>query len=63
MGQKTFKRLRKLAKQISELGHAGTKSLPEVYTQDRRRVLNPGKPKGAYKWLKKNARSVKKSKV
>jgi hypothetical protein len=56
MSGKKFKKLRKLASKMSELGHHGTKTLPEAYTQDRRRVLNPGKPKGAYRWLKKNAK-------
>lgn len=54
MGQKAFKKLRKLAREMSKLGYSPTRSLPEAYTQDGKRVLNPGKPKGTYKWLKKN---------
>lgn len=53
MGQKTFKRLRKLAGEMSKLKNRSS-SLPEAYSQDGRRVLNPGRKKGTYKWLKKN---------
>jgi len=63
MGQKSFKRLRKLAQQMSELGHSPTRALPEAYTQDGRRVLNPGKPKGTYRWLKKNRNLAKKGRT
>lgn len=59
MGQKTFKRLRKLAGEMVKHAHTGTQSLPEAFMMDRRRVLNPGKKKGAYKWLKKNAALAK----
>jgi hypothetical protein len=54
MGQKAFKRLRRLAREISDLKQSPTRALPEAYTQNGRRVLNPGKLKGTYKWLKKN---------
>lgn len=37
-----------------------TSALPESYVQDGKRVLNPGKPKGTYRWLKKNAQLAKK---
>lgn len=60
MGQKAFKRLRKLAREMSKLGHSPTRALPEAYTQDGKRVLNPGKPKGTYKWLKKNRQLARK---
>lgn len=59
MGQKSFKKLRKLAREMSKLGASPARSLPEAYTQNGRRVLNPGKPKGTYKWLKKNRQLVK----
>lgn len=55
MGQKKFKRLRKLAGEMMKHAHTGTQSLPESYMMNGRRTLNPGKHKGAYKWLKKNA--------
>jgi hypothetical protein len=54
MSQKKFKKLRKLAREMQKHAHSGTQSLPEAFTQDGRRVLNPGKPKGTYRWLKKN---------
>lgn len=59
MGQKKFKKLRKLAREMGKFAHTGTQSLPEAYTQDGRRTLNPGKPKGTYKWLKKNLAKTK----
>jgi hypothetical protein len=59
MGQKKFKRLRKLANEMMKHAHTGTQSLPESYMMNGRRTLNPGKRKGAYKWLKKNAALVK----
>lgn len=59
MGQKNFKRLRRLAREMQKHAHPGTQSLPEAFMQDGRRVLNPGKPKGTYRWLKKNAQLAK----
>lgn len=59
MSQKQFKRLRRLAREMSKL-KTPTSALPESYVQDGKRVLNPGKPKGTYRWLKKNAQLAKK---
>ena len=55
MGQKNFKRLRKLAAEMQKHAHPGTQNLPETFMMNGRATLNPGKPKGTYRWLKKNA--------
>lgn len=60
MSGKRFKKLRKLAGEMQKVSHHGTKALPEAYMQDGRRVLNPGKKKGTYRWLKKNAHLARK---
>jgi hypothetical protein len=62
MGQKTFKRLRKLAKAVAEQKVApGAKLMPETYTVNGQTKLNPAKGKGTYRWLKNNHRRMKKS--
>lgn len=58
MGQKTFKRLRKLAHEMAKM-KTPSSSLPEAYNVDGRRQLNPGREKGTYRWLKKNLHLTK----
>jgi hypothetical protein len=62
MSHKADKKLRKLASEMAKLKRSPTRALPEAYMQDGRRVLNPGKPKGIYKWLKKNRQLAQRKK-
>lgn len=63
MGQKKFKKLRKLAREMQKVAHSDSKALPEAFSVNGRRELNPGKPKGTYRWLKKNVRRMARMKT
>jgi len=51
--QKELKRLRRIAEKMNEQKNA-TSALPSAFNQNGKRVLNIGKGKGTYKWLRKN---------